>query len=181
VTDRDFRVRARYVVFAAGYETQEYLRQKVVELKSTYALVSEPLASFDGWFEQCLLWESARPYLYARTTDDGRVLVGGLDEPFRNPLLRDKLIERKTSKLAESFHELFPAIDLDVAYAWAGTFGETKDGLAYIGQTEEFPHALFALGYGGNGITYSMIAARVITDAVCGLENDDARIFRFDR
>jgi glycine/D-amino acid oxidase-like deaminating enzyme len=181
VTDRDWRVRARSVVFAAGYEAQQYLRRKVVDLKSTYALVSEPLASFDGWFEQCLLWESARPYLYARTTDDGRALVGGLDEPFRNPVLRDKLIERKAGKLADSFRELFPALDFDVAYAWAGTFGETKDGLAYIGATEEFPHAFFALGYGGNGITYSAIAARIITDAVRGLENDDARIFRFDR
>lgn len=59
---------------------------------------------------------------------------------------------------------MFPRIDLEVSYTWAGTFGETKDGLAYIGQTPEFPHAYFALGYGGNGITFSVIAAKIITD-----------------
>ena len=28
---------------------------------------------------------------------------------------------------------MFPRLDLEVSYTWAGTFGETKDGLAYIG------------------------------------------------
>ena len=37
---------------------------------------------------------------------------------------------------------MFPAIDLEVAYYWAGTFGETEDGLAYIGETPEFPTAI---------------------------------------
>ena len=30
----------------------------------------------------------------------------------------------------------------------------SKDGLAYIGQPDDRPRAYFALGYGGNGITY---------------------------
>ena len=37
------------------------------------------------------------------------------------------------------------------------------------------------LGYGGNGITYGVIAARIITDLCLGHANPDARIFRFDR
>jgi len=72
-------------------------------------------------------------------------------------------------------NSLFPRIDLEVSYTWAGTFGETKDGLAYIGQTPEFPHAYFALGYGGNGITtFSVIAAKIITDLHLGRPNPDA-------
>jgi glycine/D-amino acid oxidase-like deaminating enzyme len=70
---------------------------------------------------------------------------------------------------------------LEVSYTWAGTFDETKDGLAYIGQTPEFPHAYFALGYGGNGITLSVIAAKIITDLHLGRPNPDADIFRFDK
>ena len=37
-------------------------------------------------------------------------------------------------QLAKRFAEMFPNIELEVAYRWAGTFGETKDGLPYIGQ-----------------------------------------------
>ena len=70
---------------------------------------------------------------------------------------------------------------LEVAYAWAGTFGETKDGLAYIGVHPQYPHAYFALGYGGNGITFSLIAAEIIRGCFLGHANPDAHIFRFGR
>ena len=74
---------------------------------------------------------------------------------------------------------MFPAIDLEVAYRWAGTFGETEDGLAYIGQIRQMPRCYFALGFGGNGITYSMIAADIIRDAILKRPNANARLFRF--
>lgn len=175
-------VRARRVVFATGYETHEFLKEQVARLVSTFAIASDPVASLDGWGEeQCLIWEHAHPYLYLRTTSDGRVIVGGEDEDFRDPARRDRLLPRKTKRLAERFRELFPDIDLQVAFSWTGTFGETKDGLAYIGEHPDWPSAYFALGYGGNGITYSLLAAEIIRDAMLGRPNDDAELFRFDR
>jgi glycine/D-amino acid oxidase-like deaminating enzyme len=76
---------------------------------------------------------------------------------------------------------LFPDIPFEVEYAWGGTFAETPDGLAYIGNVEELPNAWFALGYGGNGITYSAIAADLLRDFVQGRPNPNAPIFAFDR
>ena len=77
-------VRARRLVFATGYETQEFLKEKVARLSSTYALASEPVTSLEGWGEdRCLIWEHARPYLYLRTTTDNRIMFGGEDEDFR--------------------------------------------------------------------------------------------------
>jgi glycine/D-amino acid oxidase-like deaminating enzyme len=70
---------------------------------------------------------------------------------------------------------------LEVAYAWAGTFGTTKDGLPYLGVHPRFPHTFFALGYGGNGITFSLMAAEILRDAFLGRKNHDARLFRFGR
>jgi glycine/D-amino acid oxidase-like deaminating enzyme len=180
-TDRGHRIRARWAVFATGYEAVELLDRRVVDLKSSFALVSEPLANFDGWWEQCLLWETARPYLYLRTTDDGRAIVGGEDDPFRSAVRRDALVPKKAARLAERFRELFPRIELEIAYAWAGTFGETKDGLAYIGSVPELPSCYFSLGFGGNGVTYSVIAAEIIRDAILRRPNPDAPLFRFDR
>jgi len=152
-----------------------------VTLKSTFALASEPLDRFDGWHHRCLLWETARPYLYLRTTGDNRAIVGGEDDPFRAPDRRDRLVPKKTERLAKRFRELFPKIDLEVAYSWAGTFGETKDGLAYIGAVRQLPGCLFACGFGGNGITFSAIAAEIIRDAVLCRDHPDAHLFRFDR
>ena len=94
---------------------------------------------------------------------------------------RDALISQKTRTLVKKFGRLFPDLQLEVAYAWAGTFGETKDGLAYIGVHPRFPHACFALGYGGNGITFSLIAAEIIRDYFLGRTNRDAHLFRFGR
>ena len=70
---------------------------------------------------------------------------------------------------------------LEVAYTWAGTFGETPDGLAYIGHIWQLPNCFFTLGFGGNGITYSIIAAEIIRDALLQRPNADSRLFRFDR
>jgi glycine/D-amino acid oxidase-like deaminating enzyme len=180
-TNRGGKVIAKHAVFATGYESQEFLPRRIVKLKSTYALATEPLTEFPGWWERCLIWETSRPYMYLRTTDDDRALVGGADDPFRNPARRDRLVNTKTDQLAKRFGEMFPAIELEVAYRWAGTFGETRDGLPYIGQIRQMPHCHFALGFGGNGITYSLIAAEIIRDALLGRPNANARLFRFDR
>jgi glycine/D-amino acid oxidase-like deaminating enzyme len=180
-TDRGAAIKARRVVFATGYESQKYLKQNAGALHSTYAAVSEPLTSFPKWAERCLIWETARPYFYLRSTDDNRVIIGGLDVPFSDDRRRDRLISRKSAALARRFRRMFSDSDFEVAFAWAGTFGETNDGLAYIGQSPEWPRAYFALGYGGNGITMSMIAARLITDHHVGRKNPDAAIFRFGR
>jgi glycine/D-amino acid oxidase-like deaminating enzyme len=181
VTDRNFVVRARRVVMATGYEPNCYLPRPKGRLKSTYAVISEPLDSFPGWHQRCLIWETARPYLYLRTTRENRAIVGGADENLVNPKQRDALIPRKTSLLVRKFRNLFPDIPFQPAYAWAGTFAESPDGLAYIGQAPHYPRTWIALGYGGNGITYGVIAAELIRDAILGRRNPDRHLFSLDR
>lgn len=180
-TGNGFRVHAKWIVFATGYEVVEILKRNIVTLKSSFAFVSEPIETFLGWWEKCLLWETARPYFYMRTTVDGRAIVGGEDANYRNPLRRDAAVGKKAAKLEKRFREMFPNIEFEPAYAWAGTFGETEDGLAYIGSVPELPRCFFTLGFGGNGITYSVVAAEIVRDAIQGKKHPDAQLFRFDR
>jgi glycine/D-amino acid oxidase-like deaminating enzyme len=181
-TDNGCRIQARKVVFATGYETPKYLDQKIVKLTSTFALASARLTSFAGWGEErCLIWETARPYFYARTTADGRAILGGADRPFATAHKQDRLIQRQAEKLRVQFSRLFPDIPLEVDWVWGGTFGQTQDGLPYIGTVPQFPHGYFALGYGGNGITFSHIAAELLLDLFLQRSNADLKIFRFDR
>lgn len=180
-TRKGANIQARRAIVAAGFEAKACLGASAGHLKSTYALISEPVPNLEGWHRQALIWETGMPYLYMRTLPDHRIIVGGEDEDFVNPERRDALVSAKARTLKRKFSRLFPGIDLEEAYSWAGTFGETKDGLPFIGSHASLPHAYFALGYGGNGITYSAIAAKILRDAVLGKANRDADIFRFGR
>jgi glycine/D-amino acid oxidase-like deaminating enzyme len=179
-TDRGASIRAGRIFFASGFESQEILRQKFVRLRSTYALVSEP-TPMAWWKRKCLVWESGDPYLYARPTPDGRVLVGGEDDGVLSPARRDAQTPAKARIILRKFHRLFPGSRLEEAFCWSGVFGSTKDGMPYIGTHPSFPKGYFALGFGGNGITFSMMASRILTDMVLGRVNDDAGLYRFER
>jgi glycine/D-amino acid oxidase-like deaminating enzyme len=172
---------ARRIVYATGYEAHEHFPDLPANLNSTYALASAPLLSRAGWPEGCLLWETARPYFYARQTDDGRALIGGGDTEFHTDHEMSGLLAEKAKELARRFGELFPDIPLRPEYVWGGVFAESKDGLAYIGAPPGRDNVYFALGYGGNGITFSAIAARLIADLYLRRPNPDAEVFSFER
>lgn len=181
-TERGFKVRAKRLVAAMGYETEcLFDTAKLVDLRSSFAIASEPLEEVPGWWRRCLIWESARPYFYLRGDSDGRAIIGGEDLAFRNPPARDRLVASKGERLEKRFKEMFPQAAMDRAFSWAGTFGETEDGLAYIGSYRKHPLCYFALGFGGNGIVYSMIAAEIIRAALQGKVHPYADTFRFDR
>ena len=85
------------------------------------------------------------------------------------------------SALRRRFGQLFPRIPLEVACAWAGTFASTRSGLPFVGRYPGQPRTHFALGYGGNGITFSLIAAEIIREALLGRRDRDADVFGFER
>lgn len=180
-TSDGFGIHCKKLVIASGYESQNYLNKKVEKFNSTFAIISEPLAQEMFWYNNCLIWETSKPYLYLRTTPDHRIIIGGKDEEFSNPLLRDKIIPQKTKALERAFSRLFPRIRFRTDYQWAGTFASTRDGLPYIGPVPEHPHTFFSLGFGGNGITYSVIAAQMITDVLSGRRNKNMDLFSFAR
>ncbi len=175
------RIRCRRLVFAIGYEAAAYLPENLVQLHSSYALVSKPMESWEGWHGRALLWETARPYLYLRTTADGRALIGGLDDVSPNAELRDARIPAKAKELEARFRSFFPNLSFDPAYAWGGTFGESPDSLPYLGSVPRYRRVFFACGFGGNGITFSAIAARLFADLIAGRPNEASGFFGFER
>ena len=175
ITEKGHIITVNKIVNATGYEITEFLEKKIVKLQSTYALASEHIQSpIPAWKDKTLLWNTADPYLYMRLTTDNRIIIGGRDEDFYSPLKRDKLIKKKSVLLKNDFSKLFPAIELIPEFCWTGTFGSTKDALPYIGTYNKTPHTYYALGFGGNGITFSVIAAEIICDMITGKKNKDA-------
>ena len=175
------KITAKHVVYATGYETQGFLKDKIVDLISTYAFISEPLQEIPSAIRNTLFWDTEDPYLYTRTTSDNRILVGGCDVKFKNAERRDLLIEKKEKDLEKKFATLIPGISLIPDFSWAGTFGVTKDALPYMGKHPDFPNSYFVLGFGGNGITFSVMGMEIISDALKGKHNKFLEYFRFGR
>ena len=137
-------------------------------MSSTYAIATPP-QPVACWRDGVLIWEAREDYLYARTTLDGRLIIGGEDDHVIDPAARDALIPAKAAALLEKLHTLCPAATaVSADFAWAGTFGHTRDGLPLIGPVPGHPRLLAAYGYGGNGITSSFLASRVIERTIAG-------------
>ena len=180
-TENGQTIDCKNVVIAAGYEAGDFLPKQVMNLLTTFAIVSYQVDKKFIWKKRALLWETRNPYLYMRTTVDNRIVVGGEDELFNNPDKRDEVLRRKAHALKNKFKKLFPEIPFVTDMSWAGTFSATTDGLPFIGAYPHKPDMYFALGYGGNGITFSMIAAQIIGNLITGKEDKRAQLFGFNR
>ena len=177
-TDTGIEVTAGMLVFATGYELAKGVPSRGHRRASTWAFATRPQVH-NLWPQRDLIWEASDPYLYIRTTEDGRVIVGGEDEAFDDETARDAALPHKVARLQAKAKALLPAIDVAAAFAWAGTFGESDTGLPSIGGVPGMPNCYSVLGYGGNGITFSVVAAQMIRRLVCGLSDPDADLFAF--
>jgi glycine/D-amino acid oxidase-like deaminating enzyme len=182
-TSEGHAVRASHLILAAGYATQQWLKQKVARNRSSYAFITDPIETETlGELKQTMVWESARPYLYMRSTGDGRLLVGGEDDSVDIPARRDVRVDSKAAKLEKKVVKLFPDVPFKPAFAWAGTFAETEDGLPFFGpHPQHGPRVHFAMAYGGNGITYSMLGAGLLRALIEKRRHPLADLFSFHR
>jgi glycine/D-amino acid oxidase-like deaminating enzyme len=84
--------------------------------------------------------------------------------------------------LYDHFMSIFPTIgELEIECGWEGLFAVTPDGLPYVGPHRRYPRHLFALGYGGNGMTFAHLAARMLLEQVTGVDSADHQLFAFNR
>jgi glycine/D-amino acid oxidase-like deaminating enzyme len=177
---------AKQAVVATGYATRQFkpLAGRF-ELKHTYVLATERIAARTRaalGLDEVMLWDTERPYHYARWTDDHRLLLGGGDRPLVADHRRASAFQEGARALRQYFDELLPSLHgVDIDYAWEGLFAMTPDGLPYIGPHRRYPGHLFALGYGGNGMTFAFLAARLLVDWFLGARSPDHRLFAFGR
>lgn len=181
ITDKGHKIKCGYVIVAAGFEAGQFLPREIMDLTSTYALISHPVSSEYLWPKHSLIWETAEPYLYIRTTEGNRIIIGGEDEKFNDPQRRDSLLRKKTRTLEKKFRKLFPDIPFKTEMSWCGTFSTTKDGLPFIGNWPGMERIFFDLGYGGNGITFSMIGAQIICHELQDIKDERRSVFGYER
>jgi glycine/D-amino acid oxidase-like deaminating enzyme len=174
-------IEARSVVLATGYVMPDIVNSTVHAVSSSWAIATRPQPE-NIWRGGALIWEDSKDYLYARTTSAGRIIIGGEDSnEVIEPEARDGLIPEKSQVLARKLAALWPPANLDIELRWAGTFDTTSDGLPLIGPVPGFKSMYAAYGYGGNGITFSYLAAQLIGDLIAGETSPLLNDFALDR
>lgn len=173
-------IRAQTVVFATGYEMPKGVPRKGHRITSTWALATRPQPRA-AWHDEVMISEASDPYLYLRVGPAGRILCGGEDEASIDQDTRDSLIPEKIAALQDKLARLMPHLDPTADYAWAGSFGASPTGSPSIGAVPGMRNCFAALGYGGNGITFSMLSSQILSAAIAGRDDPDGDLFSFRR
>lgn len=181
ITEEGFKVICKRVIFCTGFETLNMFKKRYANVVSTFACVSEQNFNLYDELKDLLIWDTDTPYIYLRTTDDNRLLVGGEDVPYKNAYVRDRIKNQKARKLLYKMKRLFPSLYFKEDYNWTGVFGTTKDSLPYIGEHPDFKNAVFVLGLGGNGITFSVQGMALVLKILAGEYDPLIYYYRFNR
>jgi glycine/D-amino acid oxidase-like deaminating enzyme len=129
-----------------------------------------------------MLWDTERPYHHDRWTPAQRLLMGGGDCLVRPGQRRRQQYDAASRELRGYFESRLPALaTVGTEYAWEGLFATTADSLPFIGPHRRYPRHWFALGYGGNGMTFGFLAARLLLERWQGVRSRDHRLFEFAR
>lgn len=189
ITNNHFKIKAKKVIIATGYNGRNYLKNKTAILTRTFTIVTKPVNNLNFWYNRCIIRDTNQSYTYLRTTNDNRIIIGGEDvkiggqqSKIANLTNSDSLSQQKYELLLNKLKKLFPEVsNTEVEYKFSGYFGETKDGLPYIGECVDYPNCYFCLGYGSNGILYSNIGAKLLKELYRGNYCNELNLFRLDR
>ena len=184
-------VRAQTVIvttgtLATGTATTEFKQlRRHFKPRETYLVLTEvmPPAMRRKMGERTLTLRDTRaPRHRIRWTDDDRILVGGADQDETPLRVREAVRVQRTGQLMYELLTMYPDISgLRPEYGWELSYGETADGLPYIGPHRNFPRHLFALGGAGDSVTGAFLAARLLARAANGAPDKGDEVFGWTR
>jgi glycine/D-amino acid oxidase-like deaminating enzyme len=175
------QIEARSAVLATGYVMPAIVHSTIQTVSSSWAIATTPQPQ-NVWKGGALIWEDSKDYLYARTTSTGRIIIGGEDsDQIIERDARDRIMPQKGRALARKLAALWPVANSEIEFRWSGTFDTTGDGLPLIGPVPGAKGLFAAYGYGGNGITFSFLAAQLIGDLIAGSTSQLLNDFALDR
>jgi glycine/D-amino acid oxidase-like deaminating enzyme/nitrite reductase/ring-hydroxylating ferredoxin subunit len=163
---------ASFMVFATHIPTGVNLLHLRCAPYRSYAMAVK-LA--DDQYPNGLVYDMYDPYHYYRSQIiDGEkfLIVGGEDHRTGDESNTNGCFLKLESHIRSHFNVK------EIANRWSSQYFEPADGLPYIGHLPGNPeNVLVATGYGGNGITYSHVAALVIKSIVLGEESEYTSLF----
>jgi glycine/D-amino acid oxidase-like deaminating enzyme len=179
-------IRTTAVVVATGSATAEWRSlRRHFKRRELYSVMTEPLGAamrkqlFDGGVT---LRDTRVPPHRLRWAPGGRLLVAGGDQGETPARTRGAVLVQRTGQLMYELLTMYPVISgLQPEYGWEASYGETADGLMYIGPHRNYPHHHFALGGGRDTVTGAFVAARLIVRAIQGTSEKGDDVFSWTR
>jgi glycine/D-amino acid oxidase-like deaminating enzyme len=179
-------VHAETVIVTTGVATAEFkpLRRHF-KRRETYLVLTEPLPATMRKHlvaEGVTFRDTASPRHRIRRTKDGRLLIAGADRDESPARQLDGLRVQRTGQLMYELLTMYPVISgLRPEYGWEMVYGETADGLMYIGPHRNYPRHLFALGSAGDTLAGAFLAARILARAARGKLDKTDEVFGWTR
>ena len=179
-------IKAATVVVATGTATAEFrpLRRHF-KVRELYHALTEPMPAAirkQVGNRGVTVKDPAGAGRHVVWTEDGRLLVVGGDQDETPARRRDDVLVQRTGQLMYEALTMYPAIaGLRPEWGWESTYGETADGLPYIGPHRNYPRHLFALGGTGDSLTGAFLAARVLVRALQGQAEKSDQVFGWTR
>jgi glycine/D-amino acid oxidase-like deaminating enzyme len=182
----DATVEAGTIIVTTGIATAEFkpLRRHFKRRESYMVMTAPvPAATRKSMLSGGMTLRDTRvPHHRIAWAAEHRLLVSGADQdeiPARN---RDAVLRQRTGQLMYELLMMYPAISgLQPQYGWHLPYGETADGLMYIGPHRNYPHHLFALGSGGDSISGAFVASRILARAARGQADKADEVFGWTR
>lgn len=168
---------AEHAVFCTGYEFLEKMQNPLHRMTSTWAIATREISDMPEWMRDTIVWEASDPYLYFRADPSGRLIAGGEDEETSDKNTRPSVLQRKAREIASKLEALTGVPVGKPDFRWAAPFSVTDDGLPIIDRVAGHERVYAVMGFGGNGITFSMIAAQIVATAIDGGRDPDAGLF----
>lgn len=182
------KIHCKKLVNASGYAAAKETH-KATSMRTSFCVVTEPVKNFNGWFNRCIIRDDCDPNTYMRTTKDDRILIGGLDSTlidgrgtFAGIIKLPSIVQRKYDVLEQKLISMFTGIEnIKAEYRFSGIYGDTSDGLPYIGEVKGYPNVYYDICCGSNGIVFGMIGANIIRDLYLGKEPQNLDLFCISR
>jgi glycine/D-amino acid oxidase-like deaminating enzyme len=111
-----------------------------------------------------------------------QVLVAGADQERVPPAKKSAVLLQRTGQLMYELSTMYPAISgLQPDYGWDVLYGQTADGLMYIGAHRNYPFHHFAIGGSRDSVTGSFLASRMLLRAIQERPEKGDEVFGWNR
>ncbi|BCQ29498.1 FAD-dependent oxidoreductase (plasmid) [Caballeronia sp. NK8] len=165
-------IRAKAVAFATGGYTRNDMHRtlsaKIMPILSnslvTRPLTQEELAS-TGFRSRQVITDTRTLRFYYRLLPDNRVQIGS-----RSAITgADAANPRHMDVLIEGLHRKFPSLKgIRIDYSWWGWVDVSHDMMPRVAQPDPQQSIFYAVGYGGNGVSFSAHAGRRMAERIAG-------------
>ena len=178
-------IRAGTVVVTTGSATAPFKPlQRHFTRRETYCVLTEPIAASvrKQLADPALVLADGvtHPHLMRWAAGD-RLLIGGADQDETSAKAKPAVLVQRTGQLMYHLLMKYPMISgLRPEYGWDATYGDSSDGLMYVGAHRNYPHHLFALG-GSGSVTGAFVASRIVLDALRSTSDKTDRVFGWTR